>query len=329
MKVFFTNVDAQASKSAYDILKNEERLELVGHKGPISEKELSKVIGDFEAVVVDGRANITDDVITAGIKLRLLARTGIGLNNIDVESATKHGIFVTYTPGANARGVAEQAFTMMMALSRKLLIADKATRSGNYGFRNEKIGVELQNKTLGIIGLGAIGKHLAMIAYQGFNMKVLVFDPYLTHQDVEEHNAKLVELDDVLTESDYISVNCPLTNETRGLIGENEFNKMKNTAFIVNTARGGIIDEEALFIALTNGYIAGAGLDVLEGEPNLDPENPLFKLDNIIFAPHCGGITKEALHRVGENVADSVMKILQNEIPRKEFIVNKKILSDI
>jgi D-3-phosphoglycerate dehydrogenase len=328
MKVFFTNVEAQASKSAYDILKNEEHLEIVGHKGPISEKELSKAVEDFEVIVVDGRAHVSEEVINAGKKLRLLARTGIGLNNIDVQTATERGIFVTYTPGANARGVAEQAFTMMMSSSRKLLLADRATRNGNYGFRNKNIGVELQKKTLGIIGLGAIGKHLARIAYHGFEMKILVFDPYLTHQDVEEHNAELVELERIIIESDYISVNCPLTDETRGLLGENEFKKMKKTAFVVNTARGGIIDEKALYHALTNGDIAGAGLDVLEGEPELDPENPLFKLDNIIFAPHCGGITEEALQRVGEDVADSVMKMLQNEIPRKELVVNKKLLSD-
>lgn len=254
MKILFTNVKALASNVAFQILRKEDDVEIVEHVGPMSEDELIKMIEEINAIVVDGRTYITEKVIESGRKLRIIARACVGLDNIDVKAAKKkRGIYVTWPQGANANAVAEHVIMMMMALSKRILRADQETRKGNYGFRDQFLNTELTGKTLGIIGLGAIGSRLALIASNGFNMQILVFDPYVTDQYAEQHNAKLVTLKEILAEADFISVNCALTEETRGLIGEEELRSMKKTAYLINTARGNIVNEKSLYKALSNG----------------------------------------------------------------------------
>jgi D-3-phosphoglycerate dehydrogenase len=306
LKILFTNVKALASSIVFQILRKEDDVEIVEHVGPMSEDELIKMIVEIDAIVVDGRTCITEKVIESGRKLRIIARAGVGLDNIDVKAAEKRGIYVTCPRGANANAVAEHVIMMMMALSKRILRADQETRKGNYGFRDQFLNVELTGKTLGVIGFGAIGSRLALIASNGFNMQVLVFDPYVTDEYAERHNAKLVNLKEILAEADFISVNCALTEETRGLIGEEELNSMKKTAYLINTARGNIVNEKSLYKALSNGWIAGAGLDVFEQEPRLDPENPLFKLNNVVLSPHTATMTQEAMKNIGEAVAHSI-----------------------
>lgn len=306
MKILFTNVKALASSIVFQILRKEDDVEIVEHVGPMSEDELIKMIAEIDAIVVDGRTHITEKVIESGRKLRIIARAGVGLDNIDVKAAEKRGIHVTCPRGANANAVAEHVIMMMMALSKRILRADQETRKGNYGFRDQFLNVELTGKTLGIIGFGAIGSRLALIASNGFNMQVLVFDPYVTDEYAERHNAKLVNLKEILAEADFVSVNCALTEETRGLIGEEELKSMKKTAYLINAARGNIVNEKALYKAFSNGWIAGAGLDVFEQEPRLDPENPLFKLNNVVLSPHTATMTQEAMKNIGEAVAHSI-----------------------
>lgn len=310
MKILFTNVKALASYYAFQILRKEANVEIVEHMGPMSEEELIKMVEDIEAIVVDGRTYITEKVIESGRKLRIIARAGVGLDNIAVATAEKRGIYVACPRGANANAVAEHVIAMMMALSKRILGADQETRKGNYGFRDQFLNIELTGKTLGVIGLGAVGSRLALIASNGFNMRVLAFDPCVTEQYAERYNAKLVKLKEILAEADFVSVNCALTEETRGLIGEEELRSMKKTAYLINTARGNIVNEKSLYKALSNGWIAGAGLDVFEQEPRIDPDNPLFKLNNVVLSPHTATMTQEAMKSIGESVVNNIKKIV-------------------
>jgi D-3-phosphoglycerate dehydrogenase len=327
MKVLFTNVEALASKYVFRLISKEKSIKVITHKGSMSQKELIKIIPQIDVVVLDGRTKITRAVINAGNNLKIIARTGAGLDNIDINAASEKRVYVTYAPESNAKSVAEHVIGMLLALSKNLLRADRETRKGNYQFRNEFLGVEISGKTLGILGLGAVGSRLASMAYNGFNMKILAYDPYVNHQYAKKHNVQLVNLSELLRKADFVSVNCPLTKETRGLINEEKLRLMKKSAYIINTSRGGIIDENALYYALSQRWIAGAGLDVFEGEPLLNPNNPLFKLENVILSPHTAGLTRESIKRIGKEVANCVKKVLQNERPPIKNIVNKNLIS--
>ena len=277
-------------------------------------------IGKYDALVIRSRTKVTKEVINKGKNLKVIGRAGVGVDNIDVPEATKRKIPVVNAPGGATVSVAELTFAHMLSLARNLSKSDKTMKNGEWEKKTLK-GTELCDKTLGLIGSGRIGTEVGKMAI-AFGMKVIVYDPYLSKETAEEQGFELADLDSLLKNSDFISIHTPLTDETKKMIDEKEFKKMKNTAFIVNCARGGIIDENALYNSLKEGKIRGAALDVYENEP---PKNsPLLTLDNIVFTPHIGASTKEAQIRAGTITAEQVLKVLKNEKP--DFCVNREVL---
>ena len=283
-------------------------------------KGLLNEIEKYDALVIRSRTKVTKEVINKGKNLKVIGRAGVGVDNIDVPEATKRKIPVVNAPGGATVSVAELTFAHMLSLARNLSKSDKTMKNGEWEKKTLK-GTELCDKTLGLIGSGRIGTEVGKMAI-AFGMKVIVYDPYLSKETAEEQGFELADLDSLLKNSDFISIHTPLTDETKKMIDEKEFKKMKNTAFIVNCARGGIIDENALYNSLKEGKIRGAALDVYENEP---PKNsPLLTLDNIVFTPHIGASTKEAQIRAGTITAEQVLKVLKNEKP--DFCVNREVL---
>jgi len=278
------------------------------------DQPIAEQIAEADAVVVRvlplGR-----ELLSRARRLRVIGKHGVGVDNIDLAAATELGIAVVNTPQANAQAVAEMALALLMALARKLRPADLATRAGTVGDRNRFGGVELAGKTLGVVGVGNIGLRLARMCRAAFDMAVLAFDPYADPARLAEQGVRLVDdLGELLAAADYVSVHAPLTEQTRGLIGREALARMKPTAYLVNTARGGIVDELALAQALRAGRLAGAALDVFVEEPP-PPSHPLFQLDNLIATPHVAGITAESMVRIAEQVAGDVLAVLRGEQP--------------
>lgn len=269
-------------------------------------------------------AKITEKIINSATKLRGIVRYGIGVDNIDLKAASKQKIPVANVPDYSIGTVADHAFALLLALNRKLLLADNVIRSGKWGVWTSPspklMGVDLEGKTLGLIGIGKIGSAVAARA-KGFGMKVIAYDPYIPKEAAEKLGIELVDLETLLKNADFVSIHSPLTNETRGMIGEKELKLMKKTAYIINTARGPIIQEEALYKALKNGWIAGAGLDVYEKEPP-DKNNSLFKLENVVLTPHIAYYTQEAIWRLEMTAVEEAIRILQGQLPKN--LVNKE-----
>lgn len=291
------------SDAAIEMLRAQPDVELI-----LSDpKEFYQHLGEAEALLVRSAAKVTREVIEQAPKLRVIGRAGIGVDNIDLEAATERGILVMNTPGGNAVAVAEHTLALMLALARQIPAADASTKSGKWE-KKRFMGTELRGKTLGVIGLGSIGREVVRRA-RAFEMRVIATDPYVSPQWARDLNVQLVELDQLLAESDYISLHVALTPETRNMISREQFARMKDGVRIINCARGGIIDEEALYEALCSGKVAGAGLDVFAKEP---PEgSPLLTLDNVIATPHIGGSTGEAQEIVGLTIAEQVLEFLR------------------
>ncbi len=289
-----------------EILATAEGLEVDDRAG-ITADELREIVGGYEALIVRSRTKVTGEVIEAGERLKVLGRAGVGVDNIDVEAATRRGIVVLNAPGGNVISAAEHTFALMLALVRNVAQADASLRRGEWE-RGRFRGIELHGKTLGLIGAGRIGAEVAKRA-QAFGMKVIAFDPYLSDERAEQAGITLVELRDLLEAADVISVHTPLTEETKGLIGASELNRMKPTAYLVNAARGGVVDEVALAEALRGGRLAGAALDVFEQEP-VPADSLLLQLDNVLAVPHLGAATREAQAGVGIEICKSVRDAL-------------------
>lgn len=267
----------------------------------IEKEELAGIIADFDGVIIRSRTKIRADLIDiAAGSVKFIVRAGVGLDNIDVEHAREKGIEVINTPEASTNGVAELAVAHMLALLRHIPQATAAMKKSEWPKKQLK-GNELGSCTVGIIGLGRIGRRTAELV-KGFGASVLGYDPYVN--EVEGIDVKIVELDELLTSSDIVSLHLPHTDETHHLIGEKELEKMKNSAYLVNCARGGVIDEDALYNALKNESIRGAALDVFEVEPPTDLK--LMELDNFICTPHLGAQAVESSNRVGEEVVKKV-----------------------
>jgi len=264
-------------------------------------------IKGFDCVVVRSATKITRGVIEAADKLKLIVRAGVGLDNVDKEAADEHGIEVQNTPEAPTVSVAEMVFAMMFAMARNVTQADKFMKEERW---EKKIltGTELWKKTLGIIGFGRIGYEVAKRA-RALDMEVLAYDVVNIDELCKKTGAKKTNLKNLLKSSDYISLHVPLLPQTKGMIGSNEFALMKKTAFLINTARGGVIDEKDLLKALKEEQIAGAALDVFENEPPLEWE--LVKHPRLVATPHLASSTKEAQERVGELTADKVIEGLK------------------
>lgn len=288
------------------------------------EQYLIEAVKDVDVIMVV-YAEITEKIINSAPKLKGIVRYGIGVDNVDIQAASKRKIPVANVPDYCIGTVADHTFALLLALNRKILLADKALRSGEcrkWTSPSPKLmGLDLEGKTLGLIGVGKIGSAVAARA-KGFGMRVIAYDPYVPKEIAEKLGIQLTDFETLLRNSDFISIHVPLTLETRGMIGEKELKQMKKTAYIINTARGPIIQEEALYKALKNGWIAGAGLDVYEKEPP-DSDNPLFKLENVVLTPHIAYYTQEAIRRLEMSAVKEAIRILQGQLPKN--LVNKEV----
>ena len=268
---------------------------------------LKEIIKNYDALVVRSATKVNKDIIAAADNLKVIGRAGVGLDNVDLEAATQKGIIVMNTPGGNTISTAEHTMSMIMALSRNIPQASSSTKKGEWK-RSKFMGVELYGKTLGIVGFGRIGKEVAKRCLS-FGMRILAYDPFLSKEVAESIGVEVHELKDVLEAADYITVHTPLTDETKHMISSEEFAIMKKGVRIINCARGGIIDEQALVAAIKEGKVAAAALDVFEQEP-VSPDNELLKLDNVVTTPHLGASTEEAQVNVAIEVAEIVRDAL-------------------
>jgi D-3-phosphoglycerate dehydrogenase len=274
----------------------------------LSAANLLEIIPEFSALVVRSQTKVTAEIFNAGSKLRVVGRAGVGVDNVDVETATRRGIIVLNAPGGNTVSTAEHAFSLLLCVARKIPPAEASIRSGKWDRKNFE-GVELYNKTLGVIGMGRIGSELSRRAI-AFGMRVVAYDPYLSATRARSLQVELVdELDDLLASADFISLHTPLTAETHHLVDLARLKKTKRGVRIINCARGGLIDETALAAALQDRHVAGAALDVFETEP-LPADSPLRSAPNLVLTPHLGASTAEAQESVGIEIAQSIRAAL-------------------
>jgi D-3-phosphoglycerate dehydrogenase len=278
----------------------------------ITHDDLIKTIKDYDAIVIRSRTKLTSELIEVADNLKIIARAGVGVDNVDVEAATKKGIMVVNTAESTTITVAEHTLGLMLTLARKIAIADKSVKDGKWE-KNNFMGVELKNKTLGVIGMGRIGSQVVSRC-KAFEMEVIVYDPYLPEDVAKDMGVELTNIETVLKEADFITIHVPLTPETKHLISTNEFVTMKKGAFIVNCARGGIIDEDALYDALKNHEIGGAALDVYEIEPPVGSK--LLELDNLVATPHIAASTNEAQRDAAIIAADEIVEFFKGKTPK-------------
>jgi len=266
--------------------------------------------------------SIDRSAMLAAKKLKVIGRPGVGVDDVDVAAATELGIPVVIAPGANTRSVAEHALALIFAAAKDILSSDKQTRSGNFNVRNSYKAFELLGKRLGLVGYGNIGRELAKLC-SAIGMKVVVYDPFVKQETIEQLGYQYEnELDELLRNADVISLHVPLTDKTKNLIGEREFGLMQPHTVLVNCARGGVIDEQALSVALKANKIHSAALDVLAVEP-VSPEDPLALLENTIITPHMAGLTKEAAAGVSTMAVEGVLAVLRGE--QWPYVANKEV----
>lgn len=283
--------------------------------------EIAAVVGKEEVDAILVRmGDINDVVIEASSNLKVIAKHGVGVNNIDISAATRRQVPVMITPGANTRSVAEHALAMILNLTKCITTLDANLRQGKWEKTTFK-GTELTGKCLGIVGYGSIGRDLVELI-KPFNMQIYAYDPALKNSDMPD----LVDDIELLYQKcDVISLHCPLVDATRGMIGKAQLKSMKSTAILVNTARGGVIKEDDLAWALENGEIAGAGLDSFEIEPP-PTDTPLWKAPNLLVSPHVGAVTKESLRNMGMQAAENILSILDEQTIDLSCVVNREIL---
>lgn len=277
-----------------------------------SEDELIAELAEATAVIVTSREKITRRVIESARRLRLITKSGAPPSNVDTGAARERGILVTWTPGANAVSVAEFSLALLLAASRRLIEFRNVMLEGKWR-TFDRLGVELDGKTLGLVGFGAVGRAVAARA-QAFGLKVSAFDPGVPADSLSRYGVSAVGLANVLSRSDFVSLHCELNDRTRHLIGAAELSTMRSNAILINTARGAIVDEKALFQALKNGHPAAAALDVFEVEPPLE-RNPLLALPNVIATPHVSAFTQEAIGRESCWAAEDVAAVLLGKMP--------------
>lgn len=283
-------------------------------------QSLLDAVKDVQAILVRV-AKLTPEVIQAATHLKVIGKHGVGYDNINIPAATAHGVIVTNTPLANSTSVAEHALALLLAVARRIAESERDLVRG--AMRAQKVyqGVELSGKVMGVIGLGSAGLRLARMTGNGLGMRVLGFDPY--KEPWPDGIERCRELDPLLAQADFISIHVPLTKETANLIGKDALPKMKPTAILVNTARGGIVDEVAVADAVKAGRLAGAGLDVVVDEP-LKPSHALNGVPDIILTPHMAGVTEEAMMRMAQDSAEDILRVLRGERPK--FPVNREVL---
>lgn len=289
------------------VLKKEKDIQ-VDEKPGLPPAELKKIIGQYDAILIRSGTKLTKDILEKAGKLRIVGRAGVGVDNVDLETATQKGIIVMNTPEGNTISTAEHTFSMIMALARNIPQACENLKKGEWN-RNKFLGTELNGKTLGVIGFGRIGKEVAKRA-AAFNMTILVFDPFISKASVKEYPVEFTDLENLLKKSDFLTVHTPLTPETKYVLNSGNIHLCKKGIKIVNCARGGIIEEKALVKAIQDGIVSGAALDVFEAEPPKD--NPLLSLPQVIVTPHLGAATQEAQENVAVDVAIQVVDALKD-----------------
>lgn len=278
----------------------------------LSKEELIEKIRDKDGLLVRSATKVTRDVIEAAENLKVIGRAGVGVDNIDIKAATERGIIVVNAPEASSITVAEHTIGLMLALARRIPQANASLKAGKWE-KKKFLGIELRGKTLGVIGMGRIGSQVVRKA-KAFEMHCIAYDPYISKKLAEELGVEVVELDELLARSDFITIHVPLTEQTRHLINAEAIAKMKDGAYLINAARGGVVDEAALYDALRSGKLAGAALDVFEKEPPFG--SPLLELDNCIVTPHLGASTEEAQRYASLIACEEVLKVLRGEPPR-------------
>ncbi len=313
MKVLISD---KISVKGLDVLKSAPGIE-VDVKTDLTPDDLKNTIKDYDGLIIRSSTQVTPDLIEAAENLKVVGRAGIGVDNVDVDAASKRGIVVMNTPGGNIVTTAEHTIAMIFSLSRNIPQATESMRQGKWEKKKFE-GIELYNKTLGILGVGKIGSIVADRAL-GLKMKVIAYDPFLTEETANKLGIELVSLDNLYERADFISVHVPLTSDTKGMVDADAFNKMKDGVRIINCARGGIINEDDLTEAIKSGKVAGAALDVYDKEPP-DPK-PLFTLDKGIFTPHLGASTTEAQENVAIDVAAQIVDFLSKGIIRNALNV--------
>ncbi|MBI2988066.1 MAG: phosphoglycerate dehydrogenase [Deltaproteobacteria bacterium] len=309
MKILVTDSLARQGLEVFERAAGFEVDVRLGLKPP----ELKKIVGDYHGWVIRSGTKVTADLIEAAENLKVVGRAGVGVENIDVEAASKKGIVVMNTPGGNNVTTAEHTISLMLSLARHIPQAVASLKAGEWK-RDKFMGVELCNKTLGVIGLGNVGRIVAERAV-GLRMKVIAHDPFVSPENAARLGVEPVGLEEIFKRSDFITVHVPLTNETRGLINREAFAKMKKGVRIINCARGGIVDEKDLAEALKEGNVAGAALDVYVDEPP-PPDHPFFKMEQVITTPHLGASTDEAQLNVAIAVAEQMVDFLARGIIR-------------
>jgi len=293
----------------------------VDERPGLTPAELCASLADYDALVVRSQVQVDAAVIAAGPRLQVIGRAGVGVDNVDLEAATRAGITVVNAPTGNTIAAAEHTLALLYGVARKIGAADASVRRGEWE-RTQFTGLELRGRTLGLVGLGKIGQAIAARA-RAMEMAVLASDPYVTAEQAAHHGAELVAFDDLLARSDVVSVHVPLSRATRGMIGAKEIGRMKPGAILLNVARGGVVDEAAVAAALTAGTLAGAGIDVFEHEPPVG--SPLLDAPNTLLTPHLGASTAEAQVAVAEEVADQVIDVLAGRSAR--YAVNAPLLT--
>jgi len=287
----------------------------------LSPDELVAAIGDYDAIVVRSETKVSKEVIEAGRKLQVIGRAGVGVDNIDVDAATRKGIVVVNAPAGNIVSAAEHTIALMLALSRNIPQANALLKSGEWR-RHDFMGIEVRNKTMGIVGLGNVGSEVARRA-KGLDMRLIGYDPFISIEYARNLGVEMVSLEELLRQSDFITIHTPLSETTRGLIGARELAIVKPTVRIINCARGGIIDEKALYEAVEEGRVAGAAIDVFAEEPAR--ESILFKSDKILVTPHLAASTAEAQTTIALDVAEQVIDVLKGQPAR--YAVNAPLIS--
>jgi D-3-phosphoglycerate dehydrogenase len=278
-----------------------------------------------QGLVLRTGITITRDLIAAAPELLIISRTGGGLDNVDVAAATEQGILVTSNLGVNTASVVEHVLSMILTLSKKLSVMDQAVRRGNFAIRYQNLPRDISGKTIGLLGFGRIGSELGRVCRNAFGMRVIAYDPYLTEEKKDEYRdqASFTGLEELLAESDVISIHVPLTDQTRNLVDEAEISRMKPEAVLINASRGGIVNETALVKALQRNEIAGAGLDVFSKEP-VPAGHPLLKLENVILTPHSAALTRECVTRMATEAARCVIDVFAGREPQN--VANRRVL---
>jgi D-3-phosphoglycerate dehydrogenase len=310
-------------RQGIDLIRAREDIETVIYPAGITQAELLPMLADCAGIALSGTPYRQKEM-DASPAMQVVARIGVGYDAVEVPALTVRGVPLMVAGTANSISVAEQAFNLMIALAKKNAAMDRMVRDGKWTDRHTALPMELSGKTVLIVGFGRIGARSARRC-QAFDMTVLVFDPYVDAASIRDAGYELVsDLDAALPRADFVSIHCPKNPETVGLFNADRLGRMKKGAFIVNTARGGIIDEPALHAALSSGHLAGAGLDVFEAEPT-PVNNDLLKLDTVIASPHMAGVTTEAVVAMAVTTAQNILSVLDGH-PNRNNVINKEVL---